>query len=342
MKNSRFSILVIAILVVIAIALAIFGPMFLKKRAVKAPSEVQEIKDKGIAAKGVVESEDEIEISSQVTGIISEIKADEGGAVKKGQPLVILDSGKILTRVKLAEAMIKESKARLKELETGYRVEDIDKAKSNVNRSNAIYEKARDEYERQKRLYEKDATTLIEFERAEKEMKVAFEQLNESKANLQKFLKGAREEEIEQAKATVERASSELRYYNILLKDYAIVSPIHGVVVERFKDTNETVDVGTPILKLINPKKLRIRAELEETDAGKVREGEPVEVYTDAYKDKIYHGKVYKVLPVVKRKLQRTFDPMAAFDINAQGIFIRLDDFSGLKNGMTVTVRFLK
>jgi multidrug resistance efflux pump len=342
MKNSRFSILIIAILVVVAIGLAIFGPIFLKKKVVKLPTEVQEIKNKFITAKGIVESEEEIELSSQVTGIITKISVDEGDPVKRGQPLVMLDKRKILAKMKQTEAMLRESKAHLRELEAGYRVEDIEMAKSRVKRAEAIYEKAKDEYERQRRLYEKDATTLMELEKAKERMKVAFEDLNESRSNLQKLLKGIREEEIERAKATVEGASSDLKYYNALREDYTLSSPIDGLVAERLKDANETVDTDTPILKLINPEKLRIRAELEETDVGKVIEGQIVEVYTDAYKDRVYHGKAYKVFPVVKRRSQRTFDPMASFDINTQEIYIRLDDFSGLKNGMSVTVGFLK
>jgi hypothetical protein len=33
---------------------------------------------------------------------------------------------------------------------------------------------------------------------------------------------------------------------------------------------------------------------------------------------------------------------MASFDINTQTVHINLDDFAGLKSGMSVTVRFLK
>ncbi len=142
-------------------------------------------------------------------------------------------------------------------------------------------------------------------------MKISSQELNESKANLQKFQQGARAEELEEARASVNKASAELEYNKSLLGDYTVLSPIDGTVAERFKDIDEAVDVGTPILKLSNPDKLRIHAELEETDAGKVRNGQNVDVYADAYKDKAYRGKVYKVLSVVRRKAQRTFDPAA-------------------------------
>lgn len=340
MKNNRFAILILIILSAIAISLAILGPMVLRHREAKI--EQSEVKNTLITAKGLVECEEKLEVSSQVPSIITKISVKEGDQVKIGDLLVKLDDSKTLTRVKFAESMLMEAKARLRELEAGYRFEDIDMAKSKVNRADAIYEKAKDEYERQKRLYEKDATTLVQLTKAEEQSKVTTAELNELKINLQKLQRGVRKEEIEQAKSMVEKAHSELTYYQTLLRDYMISSPINGVVTERFKDANETVDTGTPILKLINPNKLRIRAELEETDVGKVQEGQPVEITTDAYKDKIYRGTVYKVLPAVKRKSQKTFDPMASFDINTQDIYIRLDNFSGLKNSMSVTVRFMK
>lgn len=341
MKNNKIGIFAIAILVIVALFLAIFGPMVVRKRAVKE-SGVQQIKDTFVSAKGVVESAEEIEIGSQVSGVIAEIKADEGDMVKKGQPLVILESAKVTASVKKAEAMLGETKARLRELESGYRAEDIEMAKNRARRAEAVYQQANDEHQRLNRLYRKDAATRVELDRAEEKMKVSLEELNESKANLKKFQQGARQEEIEQARAVVDKAASELKQNKAILRDYYIHSPIDGVVAERLKDPDETVDVGTPVMKLVNMNKLRIRVELEETDVGKIVEGQAVEIYTDTHKDKIYHGKVYKVVPVVKRKSVKTFDPVASFDINAQAIFINLDDFTGLKNGMTVTVRFMK
>ncbi len=293
-------------------------------------------------AKGIVESEEKIDASSQVSSTISAFLVKEGDEVKAGAPLVKFDDSKIIAKVKMAESTLFEARSRLRELESGYRREDVAMAKSRMQSADAKYLESKDEFERQKRLYEKDATTLIELRKAEEQFKRTSAEFDESKTNMQKLKQGVRDEEIEQAKSSVEKADSELRYYQASLKDYTLTSPFNGVVTEKFKHVGESVDVGTPVLELVNPGKLRIRAELEETDVGKVKEGQSVEVITDAYKDKTYNGTVYKVLPNVKRKSQRTFDPMASFDINTQVIFIRLEDFTGLKNNMTVTVRFLQ
>lgn len=342
MKINRFSIFIITLFIALAGGLIVISPLFFQDTIAKATVEEAMIKDTFIVAKGIVESEEEIEISSQVMGIISEVKVNEGDQVKKGQVLIELDNCKIMTRIKLTEAKLKEAKAHHRELETGYRDEDIQMAKSKVKRADIIHEQAKNEYERQKRLYHKEATTLVDFERAEEKMKVAAAELNGSIANHEKFLKGARKEEIERAESVVEKITSGLNYYQAVLKDYTILSPIDGLVADRFRDGGETVDGGTLLMKLINPHKLRIRAELEESDVGKVVEGQPLEVFVDAYKNKVYQGSTYKVLPILRRYSLRVFDPSAAYDINAQDIYVKLDNFSGLKHGMQVTVKFTK
>jgi multidrug resistance efflux pump len=276
-------------LLAVSLILALFGPSIIQKK--NATAQHAETKHMFITAKGIVESEERIDASSQVSSTISALLVKEGDQVKAGTPLVRFDDSKIQTKVKMAESSYFEAKSRLKELETGYRSEDVEMAKSRMQSADAQYMEARDEFERQKRLYEKDATTLVELRKAEEQFKRASAEFDESKTNMQKLKKGVRDEEIEQAKSSAERADSELRYYQASLKDYTLTSPFNGVVTEKFKHVGESVDVGTPVLELVNPDKLRIRAELEETDVGKVKEGQSVEVTTDAYKDKVNKGK---------------------------------------------------
>lgn len=342
MKNNRFVILIIVALVIVAVALALFGPMIFRKKVDKIVPEIQKATDAAITSKGVVECKEEALVGSQASGIIREVRVNEGDEVRKGEPIVILNSDKIAAKVNQAEAMTREAADRLRELEAGYRQEDIEIARARAKRAEVVYNQDNDEFQRQERLYRKDAVTLIERDRALEKVRIAADELKAAETTLQKLLKGERKEDIEQARATIASNSAELKYYQALLRESTITSPIDGVVTERLKEAGEIVDVGTPIMKLINPKKMRIRAEVEETDMGQVKDGQAVEVTTDAYRDKIYRGRVYKIFPDVRRKAQKTFDPMASFDINTQQIYVRLDDFSGLKNGMTVTVRFLK
>jgi multidrug resistance efflux pump len=339
MKNNRIGIFLITALIALSIGLAILGPMLFRKQATSAPKETQPAKSASVVARGAVESEDEADIMSRVSGTIVEMLVSEGDAIKKGQPLVVFEKERITAKLKTAEAELLQARIRLRELKTGSRAEDVEMAKSNVARNKAVYEQERDDYERLKRLFSKNAAASIDLERAKEKMNVSLQDLKGSEANLKKLRRGPRKEEIEQAEAMVERAQSEVDYNKALLEDCTIYAPMDGVVQDRFKNAQETVDVNTPLLKIINDQKLRVRAEVEESDLGKVSVGQHAEVTTEM-KDKTYNGTVYKVSPVVNRRVQRTFDPMAAFDINTQTIYIRLDDYSGVRSGMSVTVRF--
>ena len=138
------------------------------------------------------------------------------------------------------------------------------------------------------------------------------------------------------------RAAAELKFTQATLQDYTILSPIDGLIIKRSAETGETVDIGTPLFTIIDPDNLRIWAELEETDAGKVINGQEVVVEADAFPGKQFKGKVTQVSSAVQRKQQKSFDPAASFDINTQKILIALDDYSGLVHGLTVTVLFIK
>ena len=342
MKQMRSALLIIALLLLAAALLALFSPMLFRKSGKNILPETQGLPERTLTAKGVVESIEDIEISSQTAGIIMEIRAKDGDPVKKGQQLVVLDKTKVLAQLGQAKAKTSEAGSRLREIRSGYRTEDVQIASARARRAETVYNQAKDEFLRQDRLYKKDAVTLVDRDRALERMKVAANEMNDAKANMQKFQRGERKEEIEQATAGYARAISEEKYYEALLKDFVILSPIDGIVTEHMKEAGETVDKGTPVMRLINPDKMRIRAELEETDVGKAVDGQRVDVFSDTFKGKVFHGKIYKVFPYVKKKTQKTFDPRASFDINTQTLYIQLDDFTGLQNGMTVTVRLMK
>ena len=58
-------------------------------------------------------------------------------------------------------------------------------------------------------------------------------------------------------------------------------SPIDGVVVARQANPGDTIAAGQSILILVDPSKLWVQAQVEETKIGRVRPGQPVEVTVD-------------------------------------------------------------
>ncbi len=341
MKNSRFGIIIIGALIILAALLAVVGPKLVEKQSANPPTTTAFTnKQAGITARGVVEAAEDVELSSQVKGTIASVMVEEGAEIHKGQLLLEFEKSKAEAQLRQARSAVAAAESRYREAAKGYRPEDITIVNSGKNRAKAIYDQARDEYERQQRLFTKGAATQVDLNRSAERLKISEDDLSGAEANLEKHRYGVRSEEKDRARADRDRARSEVQLAESVLSDYQIHAPISGIVTERYKDGGEGTDIGTPLFRLVNPKTIRIRAELEETDMGRVTEGQLVEVTVEAFHDKIFHGKVSKVFPVVHKKTQKSFDPMASFDINTQKIQIQLDDYHGLKNGMTTTVRF--
>lgn len=339
MNNNRTWKLVIIGLAAASILLALLGPGLVSPRQ-KVREPALRPATGTVVAKGVVESMDEVDLTSATSGTVRRVLVKEGDTVIKGQLLLELDSDKATALTNQAAANLAAAEARLRELRAGYRTEEKSMAESTVRKAEAVYNLARDEADRKKRLFAAEAISLMELNRADEQARVAAEELARVRADASRHQTGTRREQIEQAEAEKNRASADMRHAEAVLKDYRVTSPIDGVVADRLKEPGEGVDAGTPLLKLLNQSALRIRAELEETDVGRVKEGQNVEVTVDAYPGKIYTGSVTKTYPTVQKKTQKSFDPMASFDINTQRIHVALNDFTGLKSGMTVTVRF--
>jgi multidrug resistance efflux pump len=340
MKNGRFGIVIIAVLIVLAALLAVLGPKLVDKRPQQAAPAPGAPRPAGVTARGVVEAAEEVELTSQVKGVVSRVLVEEGVPVHKGDLLLEFDRAKIDAQRQQVRAGLAAAESRLREASAGYRSEDTKVVNSAQERAKAVYDRANDDYGRQLRLFDKGAATRVELNQAQERLKIAESELSGANANLTKQRVGVRSETLDQSKADLERARADLQLVDSTLRDYRVYAPISGIVIERHKVKGEGADIGTPLFHLINPATFRIRAELEETDIGRVTEGQPVEVTVEAFTGKTYQGKVSRVFPVVHKKSQKSFDPMASFDINTQKIQVILDNYSGLRDGMSTTVRF--
>jgi membrane fusion protein (multidrug efflux system) len=89
---------------------------------------------------------------------------------------------------------------------------------------------------------------------------------------------------IEQLQAAVEQAELELSYTKI----YA---PEDGRVTNKSVEEGAIVQVGQPLMAIV-PGEVWVTANFKESQIGQLRQGEPVEIYVDAYPDKVFKGHI--------------------------------------------------
>ncbi|HET7451588.1 MAG TPA: efflux RND transporter periplasmic adaptor subunit, partial [Thermoanaerobaculia bacterium] len=99
--------------------------------------------------------------------------------------------------------------------------------------------------------------------------------------------------------ALVSLASASLGQAETNLKYSKIVSPIDGVVVNRAYDVGQTVAASfqAPTLFTIaqDLTKMQVQADVDESDIGRVRVGQPVHFTVDAFPDRVFQAKVSQI-----------------------------------------------
>ncbi|WP_238916432.1 efflux RND transporter periplasmic adaptor subunit [Clostridium sp. YIM B02555] len=108
-------------------------------------------------------------------------------------------------------------------------------------------------------------------------------------------------------------------------------SPIDGVVIKKQGTVGELISAGQSVITLIDPSKLYVTADIEETKLGKVKVGQPVEITIDQYDSQKFTGKVKSIgevansaLSILPSSTSGTFTKV----VQRISVKIELDDFN--------------
>ncbi|WP_457641849.1 efflux RND transporter periplasmic adaptor subunit [Persephonella sp.] len=239
-----------------------------------------------------------VKVGARATGMIQEMNVDIGDRVKKGELIAIIDQREIWKDIEKAKVDLEKAKAKVEEIERTYPLK-IEEAEKKVKSAEAAYNYAVWKFEREKELLKKEFTTQENYEIAQRELENKKAELDYAKATLER-LKEEFKIRLEIANKELEYAKKVLEKNKIRLSYTEIYSPIDGIVSKIAARKGETVVAGLQVANLItilDPSKLEVRIYTDETDIGKVKVGQKVIYYADAYPDKIFEGVISKIYP---------------------------------------------
>ena len=300
------------------------------------------------------------DIGFQVSGRVSRVLVDEGQAVRSRQTMAILDPDDFLARkdqagadlrrlesnrerlevelavnrkvlpaeVERAEAGVNALSANLRALESGYRTQDVEKARLAVEAAAANLDLAQKEKQRYVRLFSGKAvsesamdiatlrfeTALKEHLRARESLKQAeegfrVEEIEAARSRLaegQAMLKLARinlakiealGKEVKAADAQVEAARTVLRLAEVQLKYAELTAPFDGIVISRNIEPGEVVTPGQEVFSVADLSRVDLKVFVDETEIGKIRPGQKADVKVDTFPDRVFSGTVTYISP---------------------------------------------
>lgn len=234
----------------------------------------------------------ESNIGFKLSGRVVERLVDEGYKVKKGDRLAILDSAELESTVAQSKANLNESLARLEELRTGSRPQELEQARANVLLREAELAKAKKDYERNMGLYKEELVSAQQMDESTKAYHVAASLYENALQALSLVKEGPRKEEIKMAEHRVEQARASLRVNEERLKDTVIYAPTDGVVLRKLVELGETVSPGTPVFTIGDLAHPWIKVYVKEDKLGYVKLNQRAVITVDTYKGKKYEGTV--------------------------------------------------
>ncbi|HEY0946490.1 MAG TPA: HlyD family efflux transporter periplasmic adaptor subunit [Opitutaceae bacterium] len=248
-------------------------------------------RDGNLTLSGNIEVTD-AQLGFKVAGRVVERRVFEGDRVTAGQLIARLDDAEQKAEVALRRAELAGAEAALAELEAGSRPQEIAAAEASLASTEADRERATLEFARQRELLAKDAISQRDFETTQAQIKVADARVNEAGERLKLVREGPRVETIHQARARVEQARASLALAETRLANTELSSPLAGVVLSHDIEPGEFVSPGTPVITVADTAHVWVRVYLNQTDLGRVRHGQKVEVRTDTFPDKTYEGTI--------------------------------------------------
>ena len=249
-----------------------------------------------IRVSGNIEVTD-VDVSFKIPGRLLQRSVDEGMTISVGQPVALLDSADLEREVSMKAAELQAAEAGLRELVAGSRPQEIAGARAAVAAAQAEAERLSGDFERAKVLHARDVISMQEFEKARTVYEVADERRKEAKESLHLVEEGPRREQIEQSRARVRQAKEALELARTRLSYAKIASPLSGVVLSKNVEPGDYVAPGTPVVTVGSLKDPWLRAYIEETDLGRVKVGQAVEVTADTYPGKKYAGRISFIAP---------------------------------------------
>lgn len=309
---------------------------------------------------GIVTTEDLI-VSPQVGGQIGQLLVKEGDKLERNQLVAVMTTDELQADRSYYARTVESIQSQVGENEAAVRYEQrqtedqiqqaraaLDQAKAQRGEAQAVLEDARIVFERTQKLASQGVAPAQQFDQARTaydaakarlaavEKQIEVQQAAVAVANANAEHVKVQQNRVRTAEKQREAADAQRKRADVRLSYSEVRSPTDGIVDVRVARQGEVINAGQPIITLINPDDLWVRADIEETYTDRIRLGDQFKVRLPWDEERI--GTVfYKAVDAsfaTQRDVSRTKRDIKTFEVR-----LRLDNKDRrLAVGMTTYV----
>ena len=258
-----------------------------------------------IDVSGTLISPDQAKVSSEVAGVVREVRVELGHEVRPGEVLVQLEPRELEIALRRAASQLKQTEAQLGI--DGVRIKEPppDEQIAVVRTAVANRDDARAQLARTRMLMSQKLIAQADLDTVETRVKV-------TEAAYQAAL-----ETVQSLKATLQDRRAAVELAQKKLQDAAIKAPVGGAVSERLVQVGEFIPEQTPVVTIVQMNPLKLRTAVQERNAELIRPNQPVQFRVESLPGKVFEGRVAFISPAVDQAT-RTFPVEVLVDNGAR------------------------
>ena len=239
-----------------------------------------------VSATGELFAEDQATLSVKVAGRIKKLMVDLGSRVQQDQTIAELEREDYEFKLRQSEAMVEQTRARLGlGPKDGDTVEPADTAI--VRQAAAALREGRLMFNNAEALFKQGVVSNVDYQRAGVALQAA-------EARHQAAI-----EEVHRLRAELIQRRAELDLARQQLADTVLRAPFPGAITRRLATAGEYLAVNAPVAVLVRWHPVRIRLEVPERQAAKMRIGQRLEVRLETPAS-VRAGRIVRMSPAIE------------------------------------------
>jgi HlyD family secretion protein len=307
----------------VALALIIFFSInATRKEEVQVQTSKAQRKDvlkSKVSASGEIRAKEQVNLQSEVTAIITDLRVREGDSVKKGDVLLHLDPIQTRAENDASRATYEASQSEVRQQEfsiltaeanLGSQRAALRSAQASLGQAESNYTRETNSFKRKQQLHEDGLLSREDYELAQNTARSAKAQLEVAQAQLSQAETQVMvsENNIQQMKTAyngaVSRAKSQaarLTQSNDTLRKTILTSPLNGVITQLNKEKGERAVPGmmispeATIMIIADLSVIQAQLKVDETDVISLALGQPAKIKVDALPDTVFDGEVSEI-----------------------------------------------
>ncbi|WP_445374894.1 HlyD family secretion protein [Photorhabdus tasmaniensis] len=250
---------------------------------------------------GRIQAATSLTIAAPFDGVIAEVVVTEGQRVKRGQPLLSLDTAQL--DIQLRQALTERLKAQrvVQDMANWENSQDVARVRRTLTNAQLSLNDTERKLTDTRTLFERGIVARMEVDTLEQQVKVQQLDLAAAREELNATLDKGTGENRQIADMELANAQSRYQALQVQQAQRELVSPFDGIVVRPLVQESDKalsiqkgtrVTQGAPLFEIINLEQIQAVARIEEADLHQLYEGMPVQITGDGFAGLSLQGQI--------------------------------------------------